>query len=391
MSTHSTSRIEAHSISGRSPPHSEPAAEARPHHRRGSEGADHPAMIDLFAAHLNPGQLHFMKLLGFHKVMIERAEGMYYIDQNGRKILDFFGGFGSLAFGHNHPRILEARKKFQDEKRHEIAMAFMSQYAAALAHNLAAVSRPAISTWCSSARPAPRPWKRRSRLPSRRRARTLQIVYAENSFHGKTKGVLVDHRWPALPLEFKLSSNNVKCRSATSTRSSRAFEADPSIGMVVPRNRSRAAAASSARRRHSGSELRALCDKHGVLWIADEVQCGSAVPARFYAFEHCGVVPDVTALAKSLGGGKTRDGGDDCPPRGLHEGLRHAEDRADPWAGNLRRHRRSLHHRDRGAQHPLRRGPDRQCADTGRIPARTPGASCRRSIRRSSRMCAARA
>ena len=34
---------------------------------------------------------------------------MYYIDRKGRKILDFFGGFGSLAFGHNHPKVLEAR------------------------------------------------------------------------------------------------------------------------------------------------------------------------------------------------------------------------------------------------------------------------------------------
>ena len=72
-------------------------------------------MTDLFKSHVNPGQLHFMKLLGFHKIKVERAEGMFYIDQNGRRILDFFGGFGSLAFGHNHPRILEARRKFQEE------------------------------------------------------------------------------------------------------------------------------------------------------------------------------------------------------------------------------------------------------------------------------------
>ena len=49
-------------------------------------------MAELFKAHLNPGQYHFMKLLGFHKVKVESAEGMFYTDQNGRKILDFFGG-----------------------------------------------------------------------------------------------------------------------------------------------------------------------------------------------------------------------------------------------------------------------------------------------------------
>src|ERR1700745_4321882 len=62
-----------------------------------AKAMDVARMTDLFKTHLNPGQLHFMKLLGFHKIKIERAEGMFYIDQNGRKILDFFGGFGSLA------------------------------------------------------------------------------------------------------------------------------------------------------------------------------------------------------------------------------------------------------------------------------------------------------
>ena len=66
-----------------------------------AKAMDVARLTDLFKSHLNPGQLHFMKLLGFHKIKIERAEGMYYFDQNGRKILDFFGGFGSLAFGHD--------------------------------------------------------------------------------------------------------------------------------------------------------------------------------------------------------------------------------------------------------------------------------------------------
>ena len=55
-------------------------------------------------------------------------------------------------------------------------------------------------------------------------------------------------------------------------------------------------------------KLRKLCDQYGVIWVADEVQCGYGRTGRFYAFEHYGVVPDVTALAKSLGGGKAAVG-----------------------------------------------------------------------------------
>ena len=89
-----------------------------------------------FQDHINPGQYKILKLLGFNKVKIEKAKGMYYYDQNNRPILDFFGGFGSLALGHNHPKIIKARKLFQKENRHEIAIAFMSQYSTSLAHNL---------------------------------------------------------------------------------------------------------------------------------------------------------------------------------------------------------------------------------------------------------------
>ena len=45
-----------------------------------------------------------------------------------------------------------------------------------------------------------------------------------------------------------------------------------------------------------------------MLWVADEVQCGYGRTGKFYAFEHHGVVPDVTALAKSLGAGKAAVG-----------------------------------------------------------------------------------
>ena len=266
-----------------------------------------PAMTDLFKNHINPGQLHFMKLLGFHKVKVERAEGMYYIDQNGRKILDFFGGFGSLALGHNHPRILAARKAFQDEKRHEIAIAFMSQYAAALAHNIAQCSPGELDmvflgSSGSEAMEAAIKVAERAAGPSK-----PKIVYAENSFHGKTKGVLSITDGQLYRGDFKLTDNVLKVPFGDIDAVERLFASDPQIGVIVLETVQGGGGIIQAPAEY-WQKLRALCDKYGVLWVADEVQCGYGRTGKFYAFEHYGVIPDVTALAKSLGGGKSAVG-----------------------------------------------------------------------------------
>jgi len=272
-----------------------------------AKAMDVARMTDLFKAHINPGQLHFMKLLGFHKVKIERAEGMYYYDQSGRKILDFFGGFGSLALGHNHPRILEARRKFQEEKRQEIAIAFMSQYASALAYNLAQISPGELDmvffgSTGSEAMEAAIKVAERAAGPKR-----PKIVYAENSFHGKTKGVLSITDGSLYRGEFKLVDNTVRVPFGDIDAIENAFKSDPQIGVIVLETIQGGGGIIQAAPEF-WQKLRALCDKYGVIWVADEVQCGVGRSGRFYAFEHYGVVPDVTALAKSLGGGKAAMG-----------------------------------------------------------------------------------
>ncbi len=261
-------------------------------------------MTTLFKDHLNPGQLHFMKLLGFNKIKIETAEGMYYVDQNGRKILDFFGGFGSLALGHNHQRLISARKKFQDENRHEIAIAFMSQYAAALAKNLAAIAPgdlDMVFLGSSGSEAMEAAIKLAERVAGPKRPK---VVYAENSFHGKTRGVLSITDGPLYRGEFKLLDNNVKVPFGEIEAIRRAFESDPTIGVLVLETIQGGGGINIAPPEF-WQQVRALCNKHGVIWVADEVQCGVGRSGRFFAFEYANVVPDITAVAKSLGGGKT--------------------------------------------------------------------------------------
>lgn len=272
-----------------------------------AKALDVGTMAELFKDHINPGQLHFMKLLGFHTVKIERAEGMYYIDQNGRKILDFFGGFGSLAHGHNHPRVLEARKQYSEDGRHEIAIAFLSQYATALAKNLATCSPGELSMvflGCSGSEAMEAAIKLAERASGRKHCK---IVYAENSFHGKTKGVLSVTDSTLYQGDFSLVDTGVRVPFGDLDALTEAVESDPDIGVVVLETIQGGGGIVSAPAEY-WQGLRALCDRHGIIWVADEVQCGYGRTGRFYAFEHYGVVPDITALAKSLGAGKAAVG-----------------------------------------------------------------------------------
>jgi acetylornithine/succinyldiaminopimelate/putrescine aminotransferase len=258
-------------------------------------------ITELFKSHLNPGQLHFMRLLGFHKVIVERAEGMYYVDRNGRKILDFFGGLGSLAFGHNHPRIIAARRKFEEEKRHEIAMAFMSQYASALAYNLAQCSPGDLDMVFLGSTGAEAMEAALKLAEQAQGPECSKIIYAENSFHGKTMGALSVTDGPLYRSRFELLHNNVKVPFGDIDAIRRALEADRSIGIVCLETIQGGGGIVEAPAAF-WQELRRLCDRHEVLWVADEVQCGMGRTGRFYAFEHFGVIPDVVGLAKSLGG-----------------------------------------------------------------------------------------
>lgn len=263
---------------------------------------DDTQVTDLFCTFMSPGQYHFLKLLGFHKVIVETAAGMYYTDRNGRKILDFFGGFGAISCGHNHPRILEMRRKFQEEQRHEMAIAFMSQYAAALAKNLATIAPGDLDMTllcCSGSEAVEAALKLAERVQRPRR----KVAYAEQSFHGKTRGALSVTDGQLYRAGFQLLPNCVRVPFGDPAALEKSFQEDPEIGAVILESIQGGAGIIVPPPGYL-REVRRLCNQYNVLWIADEVQCGMGRTGRFFAFEHEEVVPDLVALAKALGGGK---------------------------------------------------------------------------------------
>jgi acetylornithine/succinyldiaminopimelate/putrescine aminotransferase len=183
----------------------------------------------------------------------------------------------------------------------------MSQYASALAHNLATIAGGDLSTVfftnCGSvANEAALKLAERYAGPKR-----TTVAFASNAFHGKTRAALSVTDSELYQSGFTLLPNRRRVRFGDLDSLEEAFKTDPSIGTFIVETVQGGAGIVQASDAY-WKGVRTLCDKHGVLWLADEVQCGVGRTGRFFAFEHYGVRPDIVTLAKSLGGGKTAIG-----------------------------------------------------------------------------------
>jgi acetylornithine/succinyldiaminopimelate/putrescine aminotransferase len=261
----------------------------------------------LFIDHVNPAQYRFFKLLGFNEVLVDHAEGMYYHTRDGRKMMDLFGGFGALAVGHNHPRLLAVRRKFQDEHRHDLAMAFISQYVSALSKNLALLAPEDLdmvflgSTGSEVVEAA---LKLAEKVQGPGRSTT---AYGGFSFHGKSRGALSVTDSSFYRSSFQLLHNNIRVPFGDALALEQLFRSNPAIGVLILETIQGGAGIIPAPVEY-WKAVRRLCTKYNVIWIADEVQCGVGRTGRFFAFEHADVAPDIITLAKALGGGKAAIG-----------------------------------------------------------------------------------
>jgi ornithine--oxo-acid transaminase len=270
-------------------------------------GLDVGTVIGLTRRHLGASQHRMMRLLGFDTTLVERAEDVYYIDARGHRVLDFFGGFGALAMGHNHPRVLAVRQRFAEQRRHEIGMAFPSQYAAALATNLARIAPGDLNVvhlCCTGSEAVEVALRIATQAQGPRRP---LVAYASQSFHGKTRGALSVTDSTRYRSHFPLLREVVRVPFGDTVALANLLGEQRQIGALILETVQGGAGVVPPPPGYLRA-VRQLCNEHKALWIADEVQCGVGRTGRFFAFEHASVLPDLVTLAKSLGGGKAAVG-----------------------------------------------------------------------------------
>ncbi|HVV61892.1 MAG TPA: aspartate aminotransferase family protein [Pseudolabrys sp.] len=232
----------------------------------------------------------------------ERGEGAWLFTANGDRYLDFTSGVAVNALGHCHPQVVDALSK-QAHKVWHVSNLYRIPEAEKLADRLCEISFADTVFFQNSGAEAiecaikmARKYQSASGKPERYR-----IITFEGAFHGRTlaaiaatgnKKYLEGFGPPVDGFDQVPFADPEAAKKAIGPHTA-AIMIEPVMGeggvRVVPHAFLRA--------------LRQLCDQHGLLLIFDEIQSGIGRTGDMFAYQHCGVTPDVMTLAKALAGG----------------------------------------------------------------------------------------
>lgn len=290
---------------------------------------DYRQCVEDFREYINPGLVALLEMGEYTSIRPISAHGATITDQNGREILDFVSSYGALNLGHNHPEVRRAIGMLHDEQRLDLSKELLSPYAACLARNLSLLTPGDLNRFyfCNSGTEAV---EAALKLAARFfKGQRPQFIYAENSLHGKTLGALSVTGGEKLRQFFPLLSGvKVPYGDARAVRhilEEQEKKGEKRIAGVILEPIQGEAGVIVPPRGYL-KEIREICDRFGVLLILDEIQTGLCRTGTFFACQHEAVVPDIMAIAKSLGGGMVSIGATIATTRVFHTAYNNPHD-----------------------------------------------------------------
>jgi len=242
---------------------------------------------------------HFFQTYKRFPVEISHGDGCYLVTKDGRRILDFFTGLAVSALGHGNPDVLEAVTK-QISRYLHLSNFYLQETQVELAQSLLRASnydRVFLSNSGTEAIEGAVKLVRRWGKTQKKHT----LVSLLGAFHGRTMGSLsISGRKkyregydPFLPGVKHIELNDVETLEQAVNNETAAFFFEPIQGEGGVRPVSEVFV----------KKLVELHDKYGFLIVADEIQTGIGRTGKFLACEHLGIKPDITIVAKALGGG----------------------------------------------------------------------------------------
>ncbi len=298
-------------------------------------------------------------------VWVDHAEGALLTDVDGNTFVDFGGGIGCLNVGHSHPRVTAAVVEAAQRFLHTDFTIVPYEGYVELAERLLArvpISGETRAAFFNSGAEAVENAVKIARAATGRAA----VIAYEGAFHGRTlmamsltskvrpykagMGPFAPEVYRvAFPDAFRLGPDAAEI-ALNDLRRALVTRVDPaSVAAIIiePVQGEGGFVPASPAYLHG---LRELCDEHGIVLIADEVQSGFGRTGRLFAMEHMGVEPDLICVAKSIAAGMPLSGV--LGRQAVMDGARRLPDRR-----HLRRQSRRLRSGPRGARRDRRGGP----------------------------------
>lgn len=258
----------------------------------------------MYTEHINPVKTKLLSVFKAGKVIVERAEGPYIYEKSGQKILDMTGGYGVLSHGHNHPKILRARRFCLDNKKLEVNKNYMSQGMAALCHNLSVVLPSRLNKYFfpNSGSESVDMAMRICLINSKDFKDRNVFLASNNAFHGKSIGPQALGKSGELEARFAVGLNVEYFDISDPTSLDKYRNRTDICGIFLE--------PFSASTMTEVSEeflvaIKSLSIALDAPLVFDEIYSGWCKTGPLFNFMRTEVVPDILCFAKSLGGGKS--------------------------------------------------------------------------------------
>jgi acetylornithine aminotransferase/acetylornithine/N-succinyldiaminopimelate aminotransferase len=247
---------------------------------------------------------YVMKSYAPAAITLVRGEGVRVWDDTGREYLDFTSGIGVSALGHCHPAWVEAVRRQAGELIHTSNL-FRNPLQGELARQLVQQAGPGRVFFCNSGAEANEGLIKLARLHGIRKSgeegKCIRIIGAKMAFHGRTFGAMSATPQEKIQKGFRPLVPGFAFGTLNDLASfAELVDADTSA-ILVETVQGEGGVTPCTTEFLWG--LRQLCDRHNLLLMLDEVQCGLGRTGAFFAFQHSGVRADAIAMAKGLGGG----------------------------------------------------------------------------------------
>ncbi|NLZ84057.1 MAG: aspartate aminotransferase family protein [Clostridiales bacterium] len=236
------------------------------------------------------------------QIVLDKGEGLYLYDINGKKYLDFASGIGVYSLGYANKEYNESLKKQIDKLLHTSNL-FYNAPATEAAEKLARASAMNRVFFTNSGAEAVEGAIKLARKYYYKKygKADSEIIAMENSFHGRTMGALSVTGTKKYREAFEPLIAGVKFAEFNNLESVISLVNDKTCAILMEPIQGEGGLHPASEEFING--IKKICDEKGILLIFDEIQCGMGRTGTMFAYEQYKVKPDIITCAKALGCG----------------------------------------------------------------------------------------